>query len=103
MNSYEKALETLTADIRSNLEEGISEGKIEILADALIQRGWTTIDLVTRFPDDYAPGRRVEILDLQQGKWVEGDVSGHVGNTVQVDTERGPRTVGSSRSIRPVY
>lgn len=101
MNAYEKALVELAEDIREldgNHDLGAGE-----LAEGLIQRGWTTVDLVTRFPGDYAPGRRVEIFDWQQGKWVLGDVSGHVGNTVQVDTERGPRTAGSSRNIRPVY
>lgn len=101
MNAYDAALSSLAEDIR--LVDGNHDLGAGELAEALIRAGWTKIEYITRFPVDYTTGRHVEILDGTRGTWLEGTVSGHVGNTVQVDTEFGPKTAGSIRTIRPIY
>lgn len=88
----------LAADIR--VVDGDHKKGAEQIAEGLVMRGWTKREYIVRFPTDYVVGTRVEILDPQSYNWVPGEVSGQVAGTIQVDTERGPRTVGSASRIR---
>lgn len=96
-----EAIESLAADIREL--DGTNELGADALAEALVRKGWTKIDITV--PEtvlslkDFKVGDDVETLN-KNFDWVEARVTAIDVAGTHIHTEKGPVTIQSVAKIR---